>query len=118
MNKVKGLDELISKLKKLKGLQENKHALLAGAFVIEAGAKKRAPVETGFLRGSITSSETEKGAKVTVGANYGYYQEFGSAHNKAQPYIRPTLDEDQDDIVKAVAIELQREIDAIRKGGG
>lgn len=107
---IDGLDELLGKLNNLKGIKQNTDSLLAGAFVIERGAKQRAPVLTGFLRSSITSAKVVGGAEVRVGADYGYVQEFGTSKMPAQPFIRPTIDEDSDKVVKAVADQLEKEI--------
>jgi len=107
--------KLQKQLQSLKGLTP--HALLAGAFVLERYAKENAPVDTGFLRESIFSRQTEQGAEVVVGANYGFYQEFGSTHNAAQPYLRPAVDEHSEDIVKAVAIQIDKDLAEKLKGG-
>lgn len=117
MSNIEGLSELQAKLRNLKGIKENPDALLAGAYVLEAGAKRRAPVDTGFLRASGSSNKTAGGAEVVFTANYAYYQEFGTVRMPAQPYIRPTIDEDGNEIVNAVANQLQKDINDIAKGG-
>lgn len=117
MANIEGLSELHAKLIKLKDIKDNPDALLAGAYVLEAGAKRRAPVDTGFLRASGSSNKTTGGAEVVFTANYAYYQEFGTSKMPAQPFVRPTIDEDGDKIVEAVADELQQDINDIAKGG-
>lgn len=60
---------------------------------IEAQAKLKAPVDTGFLRNSIQA--TPKGAfewNVTVGAEYGAYLEFGTVKMSARPYFTPAVE--------------------------
>lgn len=88
------------------------------ALEVEAEAKMRAPVRTGFLRASIytdtpersgyfTAEQTAIGlpegavllppsdkpppgwAYVRVGAEYGIYQEMGTVHMPAHPYLIP-----------------------------
>jgi len=60
---------------------------------IEAGAKVRAPVDTGFLRASITSRKvTDEHWRVIVGADYGIYVEMGTRYMAAQPYLGPAVD--------------------------
>lgn len=63
---------------------------------IQSHAQAAAPVDTGFLRSSISTSYHAEGATVTgeVGptANYGRYVEEGTIHNRAQPYLRPATD--------------------------
>lgn len=73
-------------------------ALLSGvvkktAADIEAGAKARAPVDTGFLRTSIQSEMTgESEATISVGAEYGAFVEYGTRKTPAQPFLTPAVD--------------------------
>lgn len=115
MSNIQGMDELMKQLSSIKGIKQHTEALLAGALVIEKYAKEDAPVDTGFLRSSISSARTADGAEVRVDAEYAYYQEFGSSRNKAQPYIRPAIDENQEEIVRVVAEQIDRDI---KKLGG
>lgn len=63
------------------------------AFDIEAQAKQRAPVRTGYLRSAIqTTVESEKMATVVAGASYSAYQEFGTYKMSAQPYMVPAIE--------------------------
>lgn len=62
------------------------------ALDIEAGAKKRAPVDTGTLRGSIQARQVSATHWiVTVGADYGLYLEYGTRFMAAQPYFGPAI---------------------------
>jgi HK97 gp10 family phage protein len=65
------------------------------AFAIEAKAKELAPVDTGLLRGSITT-EIKGPLKATVGTNVSYaeYQEFGTRYQKGTPFLTPAFDEE------------------------
>lgn len=62
-----------------------------GAADLEAAAKQRAPVDTGFLRSSITRDI--QGLTATIGptANYGVYVEMGTSRMRPQPYMAPAL---------------------------
>lgn len=56
-------------------------------------ARQLAPVDTGYLRSSITG-DTEVGGQtvrgeVTAGANYAIYVEKGTSRMAAQPFMRP-----------------------------
>lgn len=63
---------------------------------IEGGAKQKAPVDTGQLRNSIASSmESELTGVVSVGAEYGGYVELGTRYMAAQPYLKPSVDEER-----------------------
>lgn len=63
---------------------------------IQRGAQNRAPVDTGNLKGSISSEVQRRGDTVRgeVGptASYGAYVERGTSRMKAQPYLRPATD--------------------------
>lgn len=64
----------------------------ATAFDLEAQMKVRAPIDTGFLRGSIQTSKVKAGHwRVVVGADYGLYLEYGTVHNRAQPFRDPAI---------------------------
>lgn len=76
--------------------------LLQHAYLIEGSAKKKAPVDTGFLRGSIQVSDKEALLKlVSVAAEYGIYQEFGTTRQSAQPYFVPAVEAVRPKLVKA-----------------
>lgn len=81
-------------------------ALQAGGEVLVDGMKRRAPVLTGNLAGTIHATEPRQDGNfhtIEVGlpsdvdaetARYGNAQEFGTANMPAHPYLRPTIDED------------------------
>lgn len=77
------------------GLEAKAEAFTAkAAHDIEAGAKSRAPVDTGTLRNSIQATKTGPLAwRVTVGVEYGLFVEWGTAHMAAQPYLGPAVQE-------------------------
>jgi len=59
---------------------------------IEAEAKLRAPVDTGFLRNSIhAESVGPLRAVVQVGAEYGMHVEYGTRYMAAQPFLAPAI---------------------------
>ncbi len=64
------------------------------AFELERRAKRKAPVDTGRLRSSITTAQ-ESPESWLVGTNVRYApdQEFGTSRHAAQPYLRPAADE-------------------------
>lgn len=64
------------------------------ALDMEAGMKLRAPVDTGFLRSSIQARKIGPAHwRVTIGADYAIYLEFGTRFNRAQPFFFPTITE-------------------------
>lgn len=63
------------------------------AHDIEAWAKHNAPVDTGFLKGSIRATqESPVSWMVMVGAEYGAYVELGTVKMAAQPYMLPAVE--------------------------
>lgn len=84
----------------------------AGQAVRKAGtdvmaqAQTRAPVDTGYLRSSI-SADSIGPTEVEIGptAHYGKYLEYGTSRAAAQPYLQPAFD--------AVAPSLENAISQI-----
>lgn len=67
-------------------------AVAKAAADVQARAQIAAPVDTGFLQGSI--STTNRGLEAEVGptAHYGVYVEMGTSRMAPQPYLFPALD--------------------------
>jgi HK97 gp10 family phage protein len=65
-------------------------AIRRTAFAIERDAKENAPVDTGALKNSIQALILPpNAAEVSVGVEYGIYVEYGTHHQRAQPYLGP-----------------------------
>lgn len=77
---------------------KKKQALTAGATIVEAEAKVRAPVDTGQLRNSISYEVGESEAKIGTIVDYAVYVEYGTSRQRPQPYLRPAIDENTDKI--------------------
>ena len=77
--------------------EDIKAALLRGletcGLVAEGYAKKLAPVDTGNLRNSITHDvdDVEPAAYIGTNVEYAPYQELGTIHMKAQPFLKPAV---------------------------
>lgn len=77
-------------------------SLVVRAFTlrVEARAKVYAPVDTGFLMGSIGSEFSGDGRSgemtgtVTAGARYSRFQEYGTSRMAAQPFMGPAFDQE------------------------
>ncbi|MHB1042371.1 MAG: HK97-gp10 family putative phage morphogenesis protein [Eubacteriales bacterium] len=113
--KITGLKEAIENLNKLgKEVAERAKGsgLIAGARVLQAGMERRAPRRTGKLAGSIMIEIEGETAKIGPSADawYGKFQEYGTTRQPAQPFARPTLDEDGNAAIKAVGDEIARVI--------
>ncbi len=60
------------------------------AFMIDAKAKIKAPVDTGFLRANIVATQKNKNQYDVVSqAPYSKYQEYGTSRMRGRPYMRP-----------------------------
>ena len=71
-------------------------AMKEAVLIVEADAKRKAPVDTGRLRASITNEIREIARQVIegrVGTNVDYarYLELGTSRMSAKPYLRPAL---------------------------
>lgn len=77
------------------------------AHDIEADAKQRAPVDTGFLRSSI-AAKAEGPARwvVSVGAEYGAFVEFGTHKAAAQPYFVPAFTQAVKQVAAIAKVEM------------
>lgn len=63
------------------------------ALDIEAQAKMRAPVDTGLLKNSIhVEPRSPLERNVSSPVHYSVYQEFGTRHMAAQPYMTPAAE--------------------------
>lgn len=63
------------------------------AHDIEAWAKLRVPIDTGFLAGSIKAKSMGRGVWVIeAAAEYAAYVELGTVRTPAQPYLLPALE--------------------------
>ena len=85
-----------------------KAALLRGletcGLVAEGYAKKLAPVDTGNLRNSITH---EVDAYIGTNVEYAPYQELGTIHMKAQPFLKPAVADHANTYRKIIEDELK-----------
>ena len=88
-------------------------AIVQGAHMIEASAKKYVPVDTGNLKskitvikrdeagrfvGKVTGEQIISEVKVLANTNYAAYLEYGTKKMNAQPYMQPALNENKNKI--------------------
>ena len=88
------------------------------AKLVEAGAKRRAPVDTGALRASIFTqiadvSATQASIDVGPAVHYAIHQEYGTRYMKVHPFMRPTLDEDKGEIQRAMSSYVKMLLESI-----
>jgi len=113
--KIEGVKELQSKFKALdKELQIIlSQAVSAGAAVVERDAKIRCPVDTGTLRRSLREMKQNKTpgrieSQIGTDTEYAPHVEFGTRYQRAQPYLRPALDENTNEIQAAFETRLNQ----------
>lgn len=63
----------------------------AAGMVVQNEAKRRAPVDTGRLKASITHEAEEGGVIIGTNTPYAIYQELGTRYMNPQPYLVPGL---------------------------
>lgn len=126
--KFEGLEELFDSLEELEDTTNVEAALGTACALVEAAAKQKAPKGTGELRRSITSKVENMEGVVYTPLEYAPYVEYGTglfAENggrtdvpwcyqddkgewhstsgmKPQPYMRPALDENREQILRLI----------------
>lgn len=69
-------------------------AVSRAGYRVEAGAKRRARVDTGYMRGQIRWTQlTEYSGEVVGGAEYTIFNEYGTVYMSAQPMFVPAVEE-------------------------
>ena len=76
----------------------------------ETYAKLRCPVRTGNLRNSITHQVASDGRSVDIGTNVEYapYVELGTYKSRAQPYLRPAIENHLEEYKNIINSELSK----------
>ena len=74
------------------------------AHDIEADAKSFAPVDTGMLRNSISTTIGAGGLSAEIGptVDYAHYLEYGTRRMPPQPYMGPAAERRAEPFVKAI----------------
>lgn len=80
-------------------------ALEEVGLTAEGYAKKKCPVDTGRLRNSISHDVKEKTAYIGTNVEYAPYVELGTVNTKAQPFLKPAI---QDHVSQYIAMVKKR----------
>jgi HK97 gp10 family phage protein len=121
-----GIQELLGKLSHIEStvLQRRivARAVRAGCEPIRERAEELAPMLTGRLKESIMTTVTEQSATEAIGkigpARFGFYgtfEEFGTARQSADPFLRPAYDEKIDEAQRIMGEVLADEIEKAAK---
>lgn len=116
-------EKLWAQFDKLKDINYEQ-ALITGGGVFLRGIKRRSPVDTGAMRDStrLEAREPLDGQPqiyIIVGDDeliyYPSFVEYGTVKMAAQPFVRPTLDEDLPAALKAMNSYLIKEMRVVAK---
>jgi len=110
---VKRGKELADKLKSYSSKAETnlEKAVLKGGLMVEASARRKSPVDTGYNRASITHQFYKNNGDPTtlVGTNteYAPWLEEGTSKMAPQPFLRPAFEENINDIKEEIGAALK-----------
>jgi len=113
--KLEGVEDLIRKVRSYQVITKEaiRIALVRGALQIELAAKEMCAVDTGRLRGSITTDKRYiQKFLVMIGTkvDYGPYVEFGTKKMDARPYLFPAFFMFEGEIVKDIKKILDKRL--------
>lgn len=139
---LEGMDDLTRKLERLAAAATKETLSRLGVrnmLPVEARAKDYCPVETGNLRGKITTLavETDDGVEIRTGTNvdYGPFVEYGTGQRGAaagvdhpddyiygpkpgmapRPFLRPAWDEGREAVLEGLVEDLEKAVeDAVK----
>jgi HK97 gp10 family phage protein len=116
---------LLAQLKSLENINAVEALMPAGKILRDA-SKEIVPVDTGNLKAGIRVEElpeSEHAIMVVAGGNeisppnkyqdvvnYAAFVEFGTSRTYAQPYIRPSLDNNQENMDAAVKANIEKQM--------
>jgi HK97 gp10 family phage protein len=99
-----GVDKIRERLAKYAPMLPSRFGTSVKTLSVE-----KAPFRTGVLKSSIKKTKVGLFTKVTVGAFYGIYVNYGTRYMHAQPFWEPAINES--------IIGLRRDMAAILHGG-
>lgn len=91
-------------------------ALTAAAMKVEGDAKLLSPYRFGRLRGSITTEVKGQTAYIGTNVEYAPHVEYGTKRMKAQPYLRPAIDNNRKIAQRIFSNELKKQLGAANRG--
>jgi len=122
---IQGIEELESKLADMERSVRRKvlrAAVKQAAELTRTRAAELAPVLTGKLKGNeiisvVDSLSTSNSVVVRVGPGmktfYGLFDEFGTAHSTAEPFLSPAYEETKDNVLKKIAADFKEAVENI-----
>ncbi|MEA1961277.1 MAG: HK97-gp10 family putative phage morphogenesis protein [Bacillota bacterium] len=122
---IKGADKAIKLLEEMGAAASEvlEKATEAGGQIVLEDARTRCPEVTGALKASLhmeqaksKKPEIKQEVKISPGKQeyYGTFVELGTTRQEAQPFLRPAVDKNKEQIGKAVNREILRALGRIR----
>lgn len=106
---ITGLDKLQKIANNLGRVQGNKvidKAIQTAAFIVEGESKKVTPVDTGFLRSSITTAYGHQKATISPRAAYGLFVHEGTKFFKGRPFFEIGAQNAKPEVEEAIKLML------------
>jgi len=99
---IKGISKLEMALKRRMNLDPVKDVIKRHSAEMETKMKRKAAVDTGFMRRSIKTNIEDSGftSRTKPTAEYSSYVEYGTRYNNAQPFVRPAYYEQRNKFIK------------------
>ena len=124
--RIEGLTELLEKFDALDSKAAKgalRKALRAGGAVFKQAIIQRTPVKTGQLRDDIIAATSidasERTGTSSAGPTrhsfYGEFEEFGTSHQPAKPFMRPAFDSAGEDALNAFVEVMTDAVDKAAK---
>lgn len=116
----KELERLLNQLPEKVAQNVTVNGLKAGGRILVKGMKARAPRRTGALAKTPVVSSSKKATRRESHAVVAFLKpvsrrvhltEFGTEHSAAQPFIRPTLDQDGARAIKAIGESIGKGVE-------
>lgn len=105
---LKGSDKLTKQLNAISSL---KLSSKAAATIIYNRSQELVPVDTGELKESGEVIDVGNNQfTVQYGTDHAIFQEFGTSTQHGTPFLRPAIDDTRDEVLKATADEIEKEI--------
>ena len=109
---IRGFKELDMKLKKAKVgvVKDADRTIKEYAYRMEAQAKALAPVDTGYMRNSVSTKLAFLSATLSVSAKYATYVEFGTSKQTPQPFFYLAFDSLKDELTRTLERQIGRHL--------
>lgn len=99
---INGISQLEIALKKRMNLDGVKDVVKRNGAEMESKMKRKAAVDTGFMRRSIKTTSEDGGftSRTKPTAEYASYVEYGTRYQASQPFVRPSYYEQRNQFIK------------------